>query len=52
MANYILRQFDDALWQRFKARAQGEGRGLRWVLLELIRMYADGRVSVNRESEG
>ncbi len=47
MATYILRKFDDALWQKFKARAQGEGRGLRWIVLELIRMYADREVSVS-----
>jgi len=46
MANYILRKFDDALYAQFKARAKAEGRGLRWVMLELIRLYAEGRVDV------
>ena len=39
MANYILRQVDDQLWQRFRARAAADGHALKWVLLELIRYY-------------
>lgn len=42
MATFILRKFDDKLWQRVKHRAVSEGRSLRWVVLKLIEMYADG----------
>lgn len=41
MPAYILRNIDPELWQRFKDRANGEGRGLRWIVLALIRFYAD-----------
>lgn len=39
MASFILRKVDDDLWQKFKQRAQAEGRSLRWVILELIAHY-------------
>lgn len=39
MATWILRKVDDAFWARFKTRAASEGRGLRWIVLELIRHY-------------
>lgn len=40
MANYILRHVDDDLWDKFRARAEREGRALKWLLLELVRYYA------------
>jgi len=42
MANFILRKFDDTLWSRVKTRAASEGRSLRWIVLKLLEMYADG----------
>ncbi len=36
---FILRKVDDALWAQFKARADQEGRPLRWVVLRLIALY-------------
>ena len=41
MANFILRKVDDQLWSRFRARAQSEGRSLRWIILTLIQRYCD-----------
>lgn len=41
MASFILRKVEDAIWQKFRARAQSEGRSLRWVILTLIEFYID-----------
>ena len=37
---YHLRDIDRGLWDRFKARAGSEGRGLRFVVLRLFELYA------------
>lgn len=39
MASFILRKVDDTLWADFRARAQREGRPMRWVILALIGYY-------------
>ena len=41
VADYLLRGIDDALWQRFKARAATEGRGLKFVVLRLVELYTE-----------
>lgn len=41
MSSFILRKIDPELWEAFKARAQSEGRSLRWLVLELIRRYVE-----------
>ena len=41
MKNYMLRDIDAALWQHAKARAQAEGHPLRWVLLQLLKLYVE-----------
>jgi hypothetical protein len=40
--SYILRDIDRTLWTRFKARAatEGRGRGLKFVMLRLVELYA------------
>ncbi len=40
MPSYILRTIDPDLWTRVKARAAQEGRPLRFVILELLKVYA------------
>lgn len=40
MADYIIRNVDDALWRKVKARAESEGRSIRWVIVELLKRYA------------
>lgn len=40
MNNYPLRRIPDDLWKRVKSRAGYEGRTIRFVLLELLRVYA------------
>ena len=39
MPNYLLRDVDDDTWRRAKARAALEGRSLRDVLVEYLRLY-------------
>jgi plasmid stability protein len=41
MANFILRNADDKLWAKFKARAAKEGHPMRWLILEMIRRYVE-----------
>ena len=38
---YTIRNIDPALWKAVKERAEFEGRPLRFVLLHLLRVYAD-----------
>jgi hypothetical protein len=38
--SYLLRGIDFDLWTGVKARAAAEGRGLRWVITELLSWYA------------
>ena len=38
--SYLLRRIDPGLWTAVKARAGAEGRGLRWVITELLSWYA------------
>lgn len=40
MADYILRDVDDALWKRVKVKAASDGKPIRTVLLELLTKYA------------
>lgn len=40
MLNYVLKRIDPELWVAVKARAASEGRSVRFVLLELLRVYA------------
>jgi hypothetical protein len=46
MPSYILRTIDADLWERVKARSKADGLPLRRVILALLQMYADGKVSV------
>jgi hypothetical protein len=38
--SYTLRKIDRETWRKAKARAENDGRTMRWVLLQLIRAYA------------
>jgi hypothetical protein len=40
MTKYTLRNIDTELWLRVKERAAKEGRSLRFVLLEVLKIYA------------
>lgn len=37
---YALRGIDPDLWRRVKVRAANEGRTIRFVILQLLRVYA------------
>lgn len=41
MTSYILRKIAPDLWRRVKSKAAYEGRTVRFVLLELLRVYAE-----------
>jgi hypothetical protein len=47
MSSYILRDPDPDLWNRVKERAAREGRPLRFVILSLLKLYADGKVRID-----
>jgi hypothetical protein len=38
--DYALRAVDAELWKNVKARAAQEGRSIRFVLIELLKVYA------------
>jgi hypothetical protein len=38
--DYALRDVDRELWTRVKVRAAGEGRSIRFVLIEFLKLYA------------
>lgn len=38
--DYALRAVDRDLWNRVKARAASEGRPIRFVLIEFLKVYA------------
>lgn len=40
MPSYLLRDIDEKLWRRVKARAASEGRTLRFVVDEMLAAYA------------
>lgn len=40
MADYPLRNVPNDLWRQVKSKAAYEGRTIRFVLLELLRIYA------------
>ncbi len=43
---YLLRDLDDQMWERMRARAKQDGATIKDVLLALIVAYAHKRVSV------
>lgn len=40
MSEYRLTDIDPSLWRRVKSRSAYEGRSIRFVLLELLKVYA------------
>ncbi len=51
MPQYILRDMPSHLWEPFKARALREGWTLRQLLHQLMRDYADGRISPSEQPQ-
>ncbi len=46
MSTYVLRAVDPALWRRFKVRAAEEGIPMRALMLSLIELYADRKLTI------
>jgi len=46
MPSYILRNIDDGLWTKVKARASKDGLPLRALILALLRGYAAGEFRI------
>jgi len=46
MPSYILRTIPDELWTRVKAQATGDNLPLRYVMLGLLKAYADGDIRI------
>jgi hypothetical protein len=40
-ATYVLKRIDRELWEAVKARAASEGRPVRYVLIEFLKIYAE-----------
>lgn len=43
---YLLRDIDEKLWARVKARATDDGLSLRMLLMIILRAYADGEITI------
>ena len=46
MPAYILRAIDPTLWAAVKARAQGDGIPVRAVILKLLALYGQGKLTI------
>lgn len=46
MPDFLIRKIDPALWARVKARAEKQDLPLRTVVLQLLRAYAKGDVTI------
>lgn len=44
MSDFILRDVDDEVWARVKAKAKSEGRTLRGLILWLLAKYLEGKI--------
>lgn len=42
--SFLIRDIDGELWDAVKRRAAEEGRSLRWVILELLFVYANQEI--------
>lgn len=50
--NYFLRDIDPELWRKVKARAAFDGRPIRFVILELLKVYAEHGYTVVETFDG
>ncbi len=49
MSDYILRDIDEKVWAKARARAILEGRKMSWVLRNFIEEYANHRPKKKKE---
>lgn len=52
MKDYILRRIDVDLWLHVKERAASEGRNVRFVLIEMLKIYAEHGYAVIEAFDG
>lgn len=43
---YLLRDIDDRLWRKVRERAKADGHSVRGLILQLLKAYASGRVTL------
>lgn len=43
---YLLRDVDVRLWRKVRDRAKAEGVSVRFLLVQMLTLYADGRVAL------
>lgn len=46
-ATYTLKQMDRTLWSSFTSKCQTDGREVKWVMLRMIRQYANGELRID-----
>jgi hypothetical protein len=50
--NYVIRNIDPELWKEVKAQVATEGRSIRFVLLALLKVYAEHGYNVVEAFDG
>lgn len=45
-SSYILRNIPRHHWEEAKAKAQAEGRAMRWVIIKLVRMWVEEKIKL------
>lgn len=40
-AQYLIRDIDRELWSAVRRRVKEEGRNIRWVIVQLLQLYAN-----------
>lgn len=43
-ATYTLKKMERAVWSAFTAKCAQDGREVKWVMLKMIRSYANGEI--------
>lgn len=46
--HYMVRNVDGALWAAVKQRAAEEGRSVRWVIINLLWLYANQEIDFSK----
>ncbi len=46
--HYMVRNIDGAMWKAAKKKAQEEGRSMRWVITNLLWLYANHEIDFSK----
>ena len=49
MASYVLKELPPDVWERFRKRSRMEGWSLSPLLIQLMREYCDGRITLSAQ---